>query len=693
MKRKLLLVFTSLVLLAGALSAFLLIPKNSNSGELRSISSESELYSFYTREGSRNPVRDSLWFRFLTLPFSTLYSLFDDQESYYSDYPAFSETNDIASGVSPVQKGIDSDSSSVLDYSTTNLQVENVDEADLFKTDGNFVYSVSETDVLITDVSDHANPRVVSCICGDLSAVPEELILSGDSLVVISRKPDEVYQSRYSSIDGTLVSIFNIKDRSAPVLYKTLSLLEPYQTSRRIGDRVFVFSSGPLHSESYGSVSRAYEEDGLKKEFSLSSIKYLKDVRSQTMTLVASLDLSAPEKDASVQPFLMDFENAYVSETSVYLADYRYNPCASPSAFESLKRLFMNPGGVIGFFEGMTVFSCPSSRETALYKFDILPSGEVSFKASASLPGSVLSQYSFDEKSGHLRVALHDSGSRWGVGSLSGGSENGTYIAVFDESMNLLGKTDYFGKNESLRASRFVGDKAYVVTYYNTDPLFVVDLADEKNPRVLGELKIPGYSTYLHPYDETHLLGFGVDTEEEVVRDPSTGRSLWTTSRVTGMKVALFDVSDYENPVQLSSVHIGDSRTTSAILSNPKALLFSKEKELLAIPVENFSEDVEIPISNVESNRDIEDSFAYLSDESSSSGYLVFGLNLASGFSQKGIITHDASRLLRGAYIENDLMTVSESFLKFNSLSDLAPLSSLDLTTSKASINQSKIGE
>lgn len=108
------------------------------------------------------------------------------------------------------------------------------------------------------------------------------------------------------------------------------------------------------------------------------------------------------------------------------------------------------------------------------------------------------------------------------------------------------------------------------------DPLFVMDLSDETNPKVLGELKIPGYSTYLHPYDENHIIGIGMETKETVRRDYS-GRVISTTAKIVGMKMALFDVSNVNTPIQISSVVIGDSRTTSAILTNPKHYYFQKK--------------------------------------------------------------------------------------------------------------------
>lgn len=681
MKHKLILILFPLFLI---IPAICLLKTSDKSQDLRSISSESELYDVYLGHAS---ALDSPWFRLLTLPFSVGPLDWDPLYYNYRDYATIEEYDDPRSIVDDmVSRGIDAtglngDSSVPKDYSTTNLQVEDVDEADIFKTDGNYVYSISGTDVLITDVSDHSTPHVVSLIPGDLTATPEEIILSDNSLTIIysEMSSSSVPRSRsFRSLQNTTVSVYDIQDRATPKLTKSLTIPQDYKTSRRIDNRIYIFSSGYLQPASEDKISRAYLEDNTEKEFPLKDIKYLPNLKTNAISIVTSLDLANPETDAIVRPFLLDFEDAYVSTNSIYLTDYRYNSCSEPNVGEHLKRLF-GFWGVFGLFLNEDD-DCSSRQETAFYKFKIEPSGEISYVASTSLLGEIISRYSLDEQDDHLRVALYNRGSfAW---PFSNNTENGTYIAILDEKLNLLGKTEYFGRNEDMRASRFVGDKVYVVTYYNTDPLFVIDLADEKNPKILGELKIPGYSTYLHPYDETHIFGIGVDTQEDVIRDSATGSVIRTTARVTGLKIALFDVSDLNNPKQMSVFHFGDSVTTSAILSNPKALLFSKEKSLLAIPVNNFSEELNLILDDVADSSEIESVFSGLSNRSISEGYLVLNIDLKNGLSQKGIITHDAAHLLRGAYIENDIMTVSDRFIKFHQLSDLSPLSSLSLGTS-----------
>lgn len=237
-------------------------------------------------------------------------------------------------------------------------------------------------------------------------------------------------------------------------------------------------------------------------------------------------------------------------------------------------------------------------------------------------------------------------------------------------------------------SSRFIGDKAYFVTYQTVDPLFVIDLSDPTKPRALGELKIPGYSTYLHPYDENHIIGIGMETEENVVRN-SSGKVIRTTSTIVGMKMALFDISDVSNPVQVSSTVIGDRRTTSAILTNPKALLFSKEKELIAIPINNFAEDFGIS-STTANYASMVNSYTNYAKPYVSEGYAVYRINVQDGFSLKGVITHDktvtknywrnSSKLLRGLYIDQDLFTVSETGIKVNDLDSLTLKSELVLS-------------
>ena len=173
---------------------------------------------------------------------------------------------------------------------------------------------------------------------------------------------------------------------------------------------------------------------------------------------------------------------------------------------------------------------------------------------------------------------------------------------------------------------------------------------------------------------------------KEIINRNSNGKVISTTAKVVGMKMALFDVSNVNSPVQISSVVIGDSRTTSAILTNPKALLFSKEKSLIAIPVNNYSQDFEVTSSN--NYETMINNYTKYGKPYNAEGYFVYNINVQDGFKLKGVITHEKtnatyyysnSKLLRGLYIDNNLYTVSETMIKVNELDSLKAVGELKL--------------
>ena len=415
-----------------------------------------------------------------------------------------------------------------------------MDEADIVKTDGDYIYSISENNVIITNVKDPANIKVESKIN---EKIPVDLILYKDKLVIISTNTGDYYGER-----NTVVNIYDINDKARPKKLKSFELYEPYFTTRCIDNKLYVFSSGYLRVDN-DKVVRDYKEDNKVKELSLDKIKYLKDSSSNIQTIIAEVDLNDLDKNINLDSYLIDIFNSYISENNIYLIDEGYNYNG-----DRIRPLdIFGPKGIFVIFDD---FDYSYDKITTIYKFNINKNKGVSYSAKTDVEGSTINQYSMDEKDGNLRIALE--------------SDDGSRIAIFDDKLHLLGETDKVAKNEEMRATRFVGDKAYLVTYETTDPLFVVDLSNVKDPKILGELKIPGYSTYLHPYDDTHLIGIGVETEERISRD-EFGEVIDSWSVITGMKMSLFDVSDVNNPKQLSQTTIGDSRTVSAVLTNPKA--------------------------------------------------------------------------------------------------------------------------
>ena len=634
-----------------------------DSQEIRTIKNDKDLMNAYENTSYREP---SLLEQILMLPFSAMAMPYRIESTWkdIDDGRVYNGTKDaIVEDAEKVPS--QGESSSTRDYSKTNIQVEGVDEADIIKTDGNYIYSLSESKVLITNVEDKNNPKVESTI-EEGSSIPVDLILYKDKLVIISSKDtSNTGRYYYYNNSNTVVTIYDISNKSKPKLVKSLELYEPYETTRSIDGNLYVFSKGYLR-EKKNKVNRNYKVDSKTKELDFKDIKYLKNKKSNIQTLIAEVDLNNIKSDIKLSSYLFDISNAYVSKKNIYLLNegYNYNDI-------SLKDLF-SLKGVFGVFDTDYDYT----RTTQIYKFSINKNNGIKYVNNSKVEGTTINQYSLDEKDDKLRVAVE--------------TDDGTQIVVLDKNLKQIGETDKVAEGENMYASRFIGDKAYLVTFKNTDPLFVIDLSDPKNPEVLGELKIPGYSTYLHPYDENHIIGIGMDTEEVVHRD-YRGRVTGTWTEILGMKMALFDVSDVNNPEEIDSVKIGDRRTVSAVLTNPKALLFSKEKNLLAIPVNNYSSDFSIKASE---NYETEiNSYKNYNSSYVSEGYLVYNIN-KKGFKQKGVITHekdntkkyyyyDNTRLLRGLYIDDNLYTVSEDYIKVNKLEDLSELGSLKLKGEK----------
>lgn len=659
----------AIILVAILLCIISIVYCNNSILDLRTIKSNKQLLRIYN--GNSSTAKEIL-VNIVTMPFSVLQGSW-----WYYDYGYgydYVINDSIAIGGVMKEESITNSTSSsssqvaasAKDYSTTNIQVENVDEADITKTDGDYIYSISEDNVIITNVMDPENIKIETTIKSTSNSVPEDLILYKNKLIVISANLNST-NSYYNANNNTIVKIYDITDKANPVLLKDYELYEPYYTSRCIDNQLYVISAGNLREED-DKIITYYKENNIKREIELDNIKYLKDVKTRKQTLISSLNLDNPKQDVKISSYLMDISNAYVSENSIYLLNEKYDYTGAPP----ISTLFGLKGAIGPFvYEDSEL----DGYHTEIYKFNISQDGYVTYDCKTKIKGSTINQYSLDELNGHLRVALYD--------------EDGSRIVIFDENLKQIGKSEYVAKGETMYSSRFIDNKVYFVTYKTMDPLFVIDLSDETKPKVLGELKIPGYSTYLHPYDENHLIGIGMETEEVVNRNAS-GRVTSTTSRIIGMKMALFDVSDVNNPKQISSVVIGDRRATSAILTNPKALLFSKEKELIAIPVNNYSEDFAVNNSS-DTYSSIINSYSNYSKSYISEGYFVYNINIEDGFNLNGVITHEKakqsssyynyrnSKLLRGLYIDNNLYTVSETAVKVNNLETLELIDEIEI--------------
>ena len=663
MKRKIAIIVLTVIILTVFITLICCINVNT---ELKTIKSEKQLEKMYSGRDDDSILKKAILGP-LVLPYEISRNIYVEEDYIITeDITSATDSESIFKNIQTNEQS--SNSITNKDYSKTNIQVENVDEADIIKTDGNYIYSLSKESIVITDVTDPNKIKVASKITPTDNGIPEDLILFENKLVAICSEINSPYIYYSSNKNNTIVRIYDITNREEPRMVKNYKLYEPYYTTRCIGSKLYVISTGNLRKEN-NKIVRYYDEEYSQKEIELKNIKYLKNVETNKQTIISMMDLNNIEQNVNVSSYLIDIENAYISEKNIYLLDTNYKGNYYPkiSSIYGIK-------GIWGLND--YIYDYTRNYETEIYKFNILDNGEVEYSCKTRVKGQTINQYSLDEYNGNLRVALKD-------------SREGSRIVIFNEKMQQIGETPYLAKGEQMYSSRFMGDKAYLVTYKTIDPLFVIDLSNPTEPKVLGELKIPGYSTCLHPYDENHLIGIGMQTEEKINRDIQ-GKVTSATATITGMKMALFDVTDPTNPVEISSTVIGDRRTTSAILTNPKALLFSKEKELIAIPVNNYAEYISIASSNT--YEDTINAYKKNTTKYISEGYSVYSINIEKGINLKGIITQENidnksqdtyyytnSKLLRGVYIENNLYTVSEKCIKVSDLETLKEISKIDL--------------
>ena len=534
---------------------------------------------------------------------------------------------------------LNEEAASAEDFSKTNVQVEGVDEADIVKTDGNFIYYLTNSALTITDVN---SVKLVSKVEFDNKEFePQEIFLKDNKIVIIGITNRETEEKNIANTElyyptnetYTVAKIYNIDDRENPKLERTVEIEGYYLSSRMIGDNVYLISNKYI----YAYLCKDYKQSQLDEEefkpqyidtatgeeiksIGFDCIYYIPEFEDTNYLNIAAFNITNNEP-ANITSYLGGGSQVYSSATNLYITRTKYN------------------------------YDDGSEINTEIYKFN-LKDATCTFSKTGKVPGSVLNQFSMDEKDGYFRIATTDSTS-WSSES------NTNNLYVLNENLEIVGKVEGLAPGERIYSVRFMGNRAYMVTFVQTDPLFVIDLSDPTNPTVLGELKIPGYSKYLHPYDETHLIGFGENTKlvnygygDQVVTD--------------GMKIALFDVTDPNNPTEMYSVNIGEEGTYSELLNNHKALLFSKEKNIIAFPISITGEDYEVTFQ----------------------GAIVYGLSLENGFEEKGRITniendinkyYPRNSIQRIIYINDTLYTLSRNLIKATDMNTMEPKGSIKL--------------
>ena len=450
--------------------------------------------------------------------------------------------------------------------SKTNTQVENVDEADIVKVESNYIYYIAEDKIVIINAEKPENAEKVSEINYEEEGFyPNELYVKNNKLVVIGayydavsetyKTIDEAYDRIYIRDNKTEIIIYDIAEKTNPKQIRKIEMDGNYISSRMINENLYLATTQNIYG--YGiarNQMKDLNENDYKPKYkdtiisdeekciNYDKIYYFDEIEDMNYLILAGMNIENNE-EVDVQTFLGGGSDIYASEKNLYIGK-------NTIKYDKLYR--------------------ETESITQILKFE-LSNGKIKYKAEAKVKGYINNQFSMDENNGYFRIA-----------TTSNIEEDKKYTTinnmyVLNENMEEVGKIEGLAKGEEIYSVRYVGNKGYMVTFKQVDPLFVIDLTNPQNPQVLGQLKIPGYSTYLHPYDDTHIIGFGYNTEQK------------ETSVITnGLKMAMFDITDVSNPKELFKINIGKNNTSSRLTYNHKALLYSKEKNIIGFPLTTY---------------------------------------------------------------------------------------------------------
>jgi hypothetical protein len=524
-------------------------------------------------------------------------------------------------------------STASLDYSPTNNQVEGVDEADIVKTDGQYIYFAAGN---IVGIARAYPPEEAALLT--LTAAPGPvlgLFVSGDRLVVlVSGWFADPLGTGYSS-SVVRLRVYDISDRAAPRIVHEIAVQGDYMGARMIDEYVYLVATGFVAASGEDLVLPAVWTDGTRRDLTYTDVGYHGGTWTwYGLVFLLSVRVAGGATDGCLETILTPASygystDIYVSEGNIYLAFLEYS-------------WDYNPGN--------------GGEQTIIHRFPV-SDGRIAYGGRGAVPGTVLNQFSLDEFEGFLRVAT----------SVGWGTSNDLY--VLDEDLVVVGRLQGLAPGEHMHSARFMGTRAYLVTFKKIDPFFVIDLSDPYAPRLVGELKIPGFSDYLHPFGDTHVIGLGKDAY-------NMGNFAW----FQGLKLSLFDVGDPENPQETAQLVIGDRGTDSEARSDHRAFLFDPVSGLLVLPVD-------LAIVDREENPNAPPE-AY--GRRVWQGVYVLSLSIDEGFTIRGRISHsegsgnlgpcyglymyygcDPFRIRRSLYIENYLYTVSDAAIEIHNLETL----------------------
>jgi len=537
-------------------------------------------------------------------------------------------------------------------HSQTNAQVAGVDELDTVKNDGTYIYTITNNTVAIVLAYPVTDAKLLAHV--SVNGSLQGIFVDGNRLVIVSQQYTQylfhytgsvqpgmgasiaVYPIYLNYPQTTSLSIFDISNHSSPVLTTTLVVNGTLAGARLIGDYAYLVATQPVYCNGPIMLPESVV-NGRALMMGVASV-YHSDIAdvAHSFTTVVGINVTQANPTPAAKIFLIGTSsNIYVSVHQIYLTQPIWS----------------------------------QAEQTAVHRITV-DGSSIRYETTGTVSGHVLNQFSMDEFNGNFRIATTGYGpspaaSTGGVGSTY---EQRTNVYVLDSGLHIIGRLEGLSPGEAFYAARFMGDRAYLVTFQRMDPLFVIGLQDPHQPKVLGQLNVTGVSDYLQPYDETHLIGFGKS---------STNVTWENAALFQGLKLSLFDVTDPSHPIDTTNYLVGDRGSDSPALTDHRSVLFDRSLNLLVIP---------LSIAQAQPSATSPWSYSPIVWQ----GAYVFSVTVQNGIVFRGGITHLATGQLpswynsgffvtRALYIGSVLYTISNNMVKMNSFSDLTELNSVSL--------------
>ncbi|MCF7872196.1 beta-propeller domain-containing protein [Candidatus Woesearchaeota archaeon] len=600
------------------------------------------------------------------------------------------------------------------DYSQTNVQVQGIDEGDIIKTDGEYIYTITDKTLFIINAYPGEDAEIISTI--KLKNTPTGLFIEKNKLAIFGNVDyNNIYDEAKIRINNgmTYLEIYDITDKITPELKKTYKFEGNYLESRMINNKIYLMTNTNPENRIITPMPIIIEDNTIT-QIEPKNIEYF-NINYQNPRLIGihQINTENNELDESKMITVEGQPTTYMSNNNIYLAHTEYisewelrqeilQKVMEPEMPEHYKTLIQKIREVdtdilnsaektqkISQLYNEYLYALQEEKreeiqeqteqklkeklkELKYLEYTIINKvnveNNIQLQSNTRIPGTLNNQFAMDEHKEILRVATTTrerytqetkqeqttNNERLDIMPMppiwNQNTKNNVY--TLNQDLELLGSIEGLAQGETIYSTRFIQDKLYMVTFRQVDPFFVIDLSDPKNPENLGELKIPGFSRYLHPYDENTIIGIGRDATE--------------TGRQQGIKISLFDVTDVTEPKEVAK-YVSDQKYSSTSAEwEHKAFLFNKEKELLVIPAFNYN---------------------YQDQDENYNGALVFKIT-KDEVELRGLIDHSegtnnrwSPSVERSLYIEDELYTKSPYLLRINNLETLKGIKNIELTT------------